>query len=189
MGLDVGGLKVGVAVCGHPWEVVVPAGKMYRRGKKDEGSLHRVLCGKVKRFEVGLVVVGWPLELSGRAGRRCAEVQSCLLRLLALGFKVPMVNFDERYTTRMAQSLLAEVGYARAKEVEDEVAAAAILDGFLSLPVVRSVVGERRVYVPRTKAEAAACRLSLDAHRPPRKQKRAEVLRAIFNEEKEEEGD
>lgn len=178
LGLDVGGRKIGVSTCAFPWDNLVPMGKMYRRA-----NLFRVLMGKIEQSEAGLLVVGWPLELSGRTGKRCAEVMRFVSDLKTNGIETPVARFDERFTTLAAREVLGEVGCCKRKraQAEDEVAAVTILDGFLSTQPIRDVVGDRHQnFIPINAAQSAASRACFKAF--PRRQDKTIVPKDIFRE-------
>lgn len=178
LGLDVGGRKVGVSICTFPWDNLVPMGKMYRRA-----NLFRVLMSKIEQSEAGLIVVGWPLELSGRTGKRCAEVMRFVSDIKMNGIETPVARFDERFTTLAARDVLSEVSSCKRKraQAEDEVAAVAILDAFLSTPPIRDFVGDRHQnFIPINAAQAAAARACFQPS--PRHQDKRIVPNDLFRD-------
>lgn len=90
----------------------------------------------VSEYDAG-IVVGWPLELTGREGRATQRVSLFLERLEdaaeKAGLELTVEKRDERLTTGLATSLLDEAGvYGRKrKAVVDQVAATQILQSFL----------------------------------------------------------
>ena len=92
------------------------------------------LAALVTEKEVGEIVVGLPLELSGEAGRRAERVR-VLARALTerLGDQVPIHEWDERFSTVAVERVLVEADLSRRrrKQVVDKQAAAYILQGWL----------------------------------------------------------
>lgn len=132
MGLDVGMKTIGVALsdalglAAHPVEVIERAGM--------ESDVARVLA-LIDEHEVDAAVVGLPLELSGRAGRRASRVRAFIEALRArLGDReLELHEWDERFSTVGAERALleADLSRRRRKQVIDKQAAAYILQGWL----------------------------------------------------------
>jgi putative holliday junction resolvase len=81
----------------------------------------------VAEHDVEAVVIGMPVTLNGRAGEQAEATRRFgaeLRRLLA----VPVEEYDERLTTRMAESSRRE----GARAPEDALAAAHLLEGYLA---------------------------------------------------------
>ena len=121
LGLDVGGSKIGVAETSEDWRarplVTVP---------RRVDDIKRLIDDR----RIGLLAVGWPLEMSGVAGDRCADVLDFLKDLRQEGIHTAAALCDERLTTQAARQRLRSAGVRRSKQarLEDQLAAAAILD-------------------------------------------------------------
>ncbi len=78
------------------------------------------------------IVVGLPLNMDGTRGPMADEV-SDFVRRLAAASGVPVLTWDERLSTGMAERTLldADMSRQRRKEVRDKLAAQLILQGFL----------------------------------------------------------
>lgn len=131
MGLDVGSKTIGVAISdelrmsGHPVETIARAGTAR--------DVDRV-CALVAEREVGEVVVGLPLELSGRVGARARRVRVFIDALRSgLDESIPIHEWDERFSTVAVERALIDGNVSRAKRkaVVDKQAAAYILQGWL----------------------------------------------------------
>ncbi len=105
---------------------------------RDVKKATRRIAAIVAEYEAVGVVLGWPVEMSGREGRATkvvaafeAELERAL-RGLTLS-SVVLHRWDERLTTTAAEALLIEsdVSRAKRKETVDQIAAAHILQGFL----------------------------------------------------------
>jgi putative Holliday junction resolvase len=132
MGLDYGSRTVGVAVTDPLGLTAQPLETITR---KEENKLRRTyarISELVRELEVGLLVVGLPLNMDGSEGERAS-----LARVFAEGLSrrtgLDVVFEDERLTTVEADEVLRETGYDRQsrKKVIDQIAASLILKGYL----------------------------------------------------------
>ena len=130
LGLDVGTKTIGVALsdglglAAHPLEVLP------RRGTAKDVA---AVAALVAEHEVADVVVGLPLELSGKVGHRARRVQ-VLIDALREGLEgIEVHEWDERFSTVAVERVLidADLSRKRRKEVVDKQAAAFILQGWL----------------------------------------------------------
>lgn len=131
LGLDVGSKTIGVALsdalgyAGHPLITLARAGT---------AADVAAIAALVREHEVEAVVVGWPLELSGREGPRAKRVGVLRDALVAaLGPAVPVHTWDERFSTVAVERVLIDADLSRRKRkaVVDRTAAAYILQGWL----------------------------------------------------------
>ncbi|HEY3174984.1 MAG TPA: Holliday junction resolvase RuvX [Candidatus Polarisedimenticolia bacterium] len=129
MALDVGEATVGVAVSDPLGITAQPITTVRRRGLKHD---LRTLADLAARHEVGTIVVGLPLRMSGVAGSRASDAETFAHRVReALG--LPVVTWDERLSTVQAERCLleADLSRRRRREVINHVAAAIILQAYL----------------------------------------------------------
>lgn len=129
MGLDVGTRTIGVALSDETGTIAGPLTTLRRK------ALDRDLAEVValaRRHEVGLIVVGMPLEMSGRAGRSAKWVQG-FVEALRKAWTGTVEMWDERLSTVAAERMLLEANLRRShrKRVVDQVAATVILQNFL----------------------------------------------------------
>jgi putative holliday junction resolvase len=128
--LDVGRRRIGVALAGAPSLGAHPLGTFERRSfAQDVERLKSMLAGR----EVEKIVVGLPLNMDGSEGPAARAARGFAQRLAsALG--IPVELFDERLTSFEAEERLKglPVGRQRRKPVVDALAAAVILEGWLS---------------------------------------------------------
>lgn len=99
MALDYGSARTGVAVSDPTGTIARPLG-VVERAHSDAG-LARVR-ELVSREDVGKVVVGLPLTLRGERGEQ-ARASEEFAKRLRRALDVPVVLFDERFTTDLAQ--------------------------------------------------------------------------------------
>lgn len=130
LGIDPGTKRIGVAVSDADRRVATPIEVVTRRG--DLASDHRALAEIAAEWEVGLVVVGLPLSLSGGVGPAAQQVLDEVDQLRAT-LRVPVETYDERLTTVTAERRLTEqrMGAKARRKVVDKVAAAVMLQAWL----------------------------------------------------------
>ena len=129
LALDVGERRIGVAVSDPGGLLATPVSAIERSGEVvDVDEVLRL----VDTHGAGKVVVGIPLELSGRRGRQAARV-SDFVRALESRSGVPVETMDERYSTVEASRHLRETGAKPSRERGrvDAAAAAVILQSYL----------------------------------------------------------
>jgi putative Holliday junction resolvase len=141
LGLDLGSKRVGLAVSDADARIAFPAGVLERRGRKADLAALRELCTE---REVGEIVVGLPIHLSGRKGP-AAVAAADFARALAEATGLPVALQDERWTTREAERALGDMGQRREHQRRhvDEVAATLILRTYLALRTRSAPAAER----------------------------------------------
>jgi putative Holliday junction resolvase len=103
LALDYGSARCGCAVSDPTGTVVTPIEAVARPATKRGMSTLREL---IREREVGRVVVGLPLSLSGADTEQTRETRAFAARLAErLGDAVPVEMHDERFTTKMAQRM------------------------------------------------------------------------------------
>ena len=130
LGIDVGAVRVGVAICDPGGVLATPLVTVQR--DIDGGSDLRTIAGLVAEHEAVGVVVGLPRTLAGREGP-AAQAARAFADALAGVLDVPVELSDERLTTVVATQQLRERGVKGRKQraVVDQAAAVAILQGWL----------------------------------------------------------
>jgi putative Holliday junction resolvase len=128
LGLDLGDVRIGVAVSDPDRRLAVPMGTIRTGAPADL----RTIAELVRENEVTLVVVGHPILLSGRAGvraRHAEEFAGALRQLL----DVPVVLHDERLSSAEANRMLREAGAGgrERRRAVDQSAATIVLQAYL----------------------------------------------------------
>lgn len=131
LALDHGLARIGCAVCDPTGTVVRPLDPIE---PADAGAAAAV----VREQEAEAVVVGLPKTLAGREAEQ-AERARAFADELAAATAVPVESFDERFTTRMAESSRR----AGAAAAEDSLAAAHMLESYLAASSGRERSGGR----------------------------------------------
>jgi putative Holliday junction resolvase len=129
LAVDLGTVRVGLALSDPLGLTAQPAGKIARRSLRD--SLEPLLA-IVRAHDVATVVVGHPLLMSGEAGTRAKDAETFVARLRA-ELSCPVVLWDERLTSVQANRALLEGDVSRRKrrDVVDAAAAALLLQSWL----------------------------------------------------------
>ena len=129
LGLDVGSKTIGMAVS-DPLGITAQGLTTYRRQNKrlDFEALARV----IQAYEVGEIIVGFPLRMSGAEGIQ-AEKMKLFAEELKKRSQLPVHLWDERLTSADANRLLreAEMSIKRRGEVVDRMAAVLILQSWM----------------------------------------------------------
>lgn len=129
LGVDYGSVRVGLAVSDPDRKFSFPLTTYTRRGAdKDAGFFRQVVAEE----GVGALVVGLPVHLSGREGKKALEARA-FGKWLAEVTGLPVVFWDERFTTVEAESALWEAGltHKKRKQRRDRVAAQILLQAYL----------------------------------------------------------
>jgi putative Holliday junction resolvase len=87
----------------------------------------RAVAELVDEYDVERIVVGLPLHLSGSEGTQAALARTFCRELEAM-LEIPVVTYDERLTTRMAEASRRE----GANAASDSLAAAHLLQAYLA---------------------------------------------------------
>jgi len=101
LALDYGSARTGVAVSDPTGTIARPIGVVERASS--EAGLAR-LAELVREEEAERVVVGLPLTLRGERGEQARETERFVEALQAV-VDVPVESYDERFTTRLAQTV------------------------------------------------------------------------------------
>jgi putative Holliday junction resolvase len=129
LGLDVGDKRIGVALSDETATLATGLDTLERVGPKKDP---KAIADLVHEHEAGEVVVGLPRKLDGTVGPQAQKVLAFIEQLRGV-LKVPVVPWDERFTTVMAHQALAEAETSRRerKAKVDKVAAILILQSYL----------------------------------------------------------
>lgn len=129
LGVDYGTVRIGLAVT-DPERIIASPLATYERqnAEKDE----QFFVELVRKQEVTQIVVGLPVHNDGRVGEKANEALQFGSWLTNVA-RVPVVYFDERFTTVEAESHLRGAGLSHRKRRErrDRVAAQVLLNAYL----------------------------------------------------------
>lgn len=124
LGLDLGTKTIGTAFCDAGWRFASP-GKTLPRGKF--GADKAVLAALIAERAVKGLVLGLPRNMDGSEGPRSQSSRAYARNLAVLG--LPVLLWDERWSTASAERELIAQDISRARRAEriDAAAAAVIL--------------------------------------------------------------
>ncbi len=123
-GLDVGTRTIGLATCDLSWSFATPADTIRRTKFSADVELLRAF---IARHALTGLVIGLPLNLDGSDSPRTQSVRAFARNLLPLD--LPLLLWDERWSTVAVERTMIEADMSRAKRAEkiDAHAAAHIL--------------------------------------------------------------
>ncbi|MEL6485755.1 MAG: Holliday junction resolvase RuvX [Pseudomonadota bacterium] len=127
LGLDLGTKTIGTALCDAGWRFATAASTM-PRGKW--GRDRERLAALIAEREVAGIVLGLPRNMDGSEGPR-AQASRAFAKNCAEAFALPILLWDERWSTQSAQGAMIAQDMSRAKRAQaiDAHAAAVILQG------------------------------------------------------------
>jgi len=152
LGVDVGTVRVGVAVCDRDAILATPYKTLDRNAKKNSDV--RVIASLAEELGAVQVIVGLPRTMKGEehASARMATDYAELLvaELVRRGIDVPVNLVDERLSSVTAHRNLHEAGMSSRnhRKVVDQVAAAGILQHAIDMQKARGADVGTRVGAP-----------------------------------------
>lgn len=133
--VDFGTKKLGVAVSDVDKTVAFPKdvifGKFY-----DINTLILEIKYQINKYDAIGVIIGWPIGLNGEFNDNCYKISKVAIEL---NKNIPVLLFDERYTTKFAQRKIEERNnFKKNKKIknnglDDAMSAMIILNDFLSI--------------------------------------------------------
>jgi putative Holliday junction resolvase len=129
LAIDWGNKRLGLAVSDYSGSIANPIYSLERKGDRADIEIVTMV---VKEYEVEKIIVGIPLEESGKRGKS-AEKAFEFAEKLKEALDVPVEMVDERYSTLAAGKSLLEgdLSRKRRKKLRDGVAAAWFLQTYL----------------------------------------------------------
>ena len=130
LGLDVGDIRIGVALSDELGVAAHPLCTLTRKNRKVDLI---AIADLISIHKVERVIIGLPISLDGSIGTQAEKVQKFAERLGHV-IDVPIEFQDERFTTAEAEDILQELNKdtQEQKELIDEVAAVIILTDYLN---------------------------------------------------------
>ncbi|MCI0704617.1 MAG: Holliday junction resolvase RuvX [Planctomycetia bacterium] len=129
LGIDYGTVRIGLAVCDPDRLIASPLETYTRKNQSEDAAF---FTDVVKRTRAVGLVVGLPLHANGEESDKSREARN-FGSWLAEVTKLPVVFWDERFTTSIAEDALLEAKLTKKKRKArvDRVAAQLILQAFL----------------------------------------------------------
>lgn len=129
LGLDIGTKTIGLATASADWRFATARETLRRqRPAADEAALAEM----IRRESIVGLVIGLPLNMDGSDSTRTQSVRA-QARNLARNLNLPVLLWDERWSTAAVERAAIAADVSRAKRAEriDALAAAHILEGAL----------------------------------------------------------
>lgn len=128
LGIDYGEARIGVAITDEMQIIVSPLEVIYAKKVDPIVRIKEIVVKK----EVKEIVIGMPYLLSGREGKLAEEVKK-FKNELEKNLTIPIVLFDERFTSKIAERELRTRGIkpSRNKAKVDLFAAGILLQDYL----------------------------------------------------------
>ena len=130
MALDLGDKQIGIAVSDLTGIIANGLNTLVRTNLQKDLAY---LVNLIKEREVGLIVIGLPINMDGTSGIR-VEKTYAFANELKQHTVVPIEFYDERLTSAVAEKVLisADVSRSKRKQVVDKLAATIILQDYLN---------------------------------------------------------
>ncbi len=136
LGIDFGLARLGLALS-DPGKIISFPLHVFPAEKKSEQTVKKLIAfieatAKDKKCTIEMIVVGMPFMMSGKKGLLADEVDH-FVSVLRNFTAIPIVTWDERLTTVMAERSLRESSLTRKRraQVVDAVSAGIMLQNFL----------------------------------------------------------
>jgi len=138
MGLDVGDKTIGIALSDELGLTAQPYETLRRKGEAQDLRAIRTVLDE---WGICSVIVGLPRNMDGTLGRQARKVTAFSEKIESV-LGVPVIHWDERLSTVVAERILIQADLSRAKRKKhvDKIAAAVILQGYLDSPGASLVV-------------------------------------------------
>ncbi len=129
MALDLGAKTIGVATADYTRQFATPRHTIERTKFTPDA---KALIEFTAKENIGLIVLGLPLNMDGTEGPRCQSTRTFARNFGKLS-ALPIIFWDERLSSFEAEQQMIEAGMRRDKRQAniDNVAAAVILQGLL----------------------------------------------------------
>lgn len=129
LGLDLGEKTIGIALSDKMW-VVATGQNIHKRTKFKQDANY--IINLIEEHDIAGLVMGWPLNMNGTEGPRCQSTRQFCNNLLSM-YDIPIVLWDERWSTKIADSAMLEMDLSRKKRKSniDKTAASVILQSAL----------------------------------------------------------
>lgn len=127
MGIDFGEVRIGIALS-DPLQIISQPFRVIPNNDNTISEIQNI----IKTEEVEKIILGLPLNLDGEDTKKTLEVRE-FSEILISNIEIPVIFWDERYTSVEANEKLKEMGYgiAESRKVIDKVAASIILKSYM----------------------------------------------------------
>lgn len=131
LAIDHGTKTLGLAMSDSSLSIATPH-KTIMRGKfeADAGALEKV----IRDYDIGGLIIGWPVNMDGSQGARTQSVRDYLTLLIPRLNNIWWAVWDERLSSNVAHNLMTsemDLTFAKRKKAVDSLAAHAIMQDAL----------------------------------------------------------
>lgn len=129
LGIDFGDKRIGLAVSDKLHLTAQSLGHYKTRNQEEDKEYFKEL---VSKYEVGEIVLGFPLRMDGTQGLRVEKTKK-FAEWLQKALNLPIIFWDERLTTKQALRILSQqkMKHKIKKNLKDQISAAIILSSYL----------------------------------------------------------
>lgn len=129
LAVDYGEKRVGLAISD---ELQITASPLTTLLRSSDDQIISQIIQLAQKYRVGKIVIGLPMRTDAKRGEMEQRVRG-FAKKLRCRTKIPVVFFDERFTTRIAEQVLLEADLSRQKRkrVHDKLAAVILLQSYL----------------------------------------------------------
>jgi putative holliday junction resolvase len=129
MGIDFGSKRIGISISDPTLTIAYGLSVL-----ENNGEVFDKISEICRQYDIALIVVGLPLKLNGKHGSKTEEVLK-FVEELESKLKVKVVQWDERFTTKIAQMSKLEMNMKKKdrqrKGTDDLIASTLILQSYL----------------------------------------------------------
>jgi putative Holliday junction resolvase len=129
MGIDFGSKRIGISISDPTLTIAYGLSVL-----ENNGEVFDKISEICRQYDIALIVVGLPLKLNGKHSSKTEEVLK-FVEELESKLKVKVVQWDERFTTKIAQMLKLEMNMKKKdrqrKGTDDLIASTLILQSYL----------------------------------------------------------
>ncbi len=135
LAVDYGEKRIGLAISD---ELGITASPLMTLTRRSDEETVRQIAQLASKLKVTQIVVGLPRRTDAQEGEMERKVKA-FAEKLRQAVSVPVVLFDERFTTRIAEQVLLEADLSRRKrkKVRDRLSAVILLQSFLETQRMR----------------------------------------------------
>ncbi len=129
LGLDYGDSRIGMAVSDETGAMAQGLTTLVRKNRQKD---MQALADVIQSLGIEGIVIGYPLRIDGTEGIQCEKVKR-FAALLDRTFHLSVILWDETFSTRDAEEMMAQANVKRHKRrgMVDRIAASIILQSYL----------------------------------------------------------
>ncbi|MCL1936257.1 MAG: Holliday junction resolvase RuvX [Defluviitaleaceae bacterium] len=133
IGIDYGDKNIGIAISDPFVNIAMPYSTIIRKNELTIKPYIKKIGEILKEYEIGTIILGFPKNMDNSIGVRAEITMEFKERLIRNFKRIPVVLWDERLTTVMAQNFLNETNISKKnqKPVIDQISACFILQNYI----------------------------------------------------------